>query len=75
MKTTEGKKLLAELMGLHAACGQTDKKLRGAAEKIHEHHVKRAATIGAKIAPMGRDDDLEEDYLDSVLEKGIASRY
>ena len=75
MKTTKAKALLAELMGLHAACEHTDRKLKGAAEKIHEHHTKRSEAIGAKITAPGRDDDLEEDYLDSVWEKGMAGRY
>jgi hypothetical protein len=66
--------MYAQLAALHTASLKVDDKLKEAAAGIHKHHSIRAKMIGEK-AGLHRDDDLNDDYLDSTHEAGIASRY
>lgn len=76
MSTERAKRLMAELLGLHAATRRTDAKLSGAAERMHQHHDARASVLRERIRTPGtRDDDLEREYLDSISEADTARRY
>lgn len=76
MDATTGKRLMIELLALHAATKRSDEAIARAAAKIHDHHARRVEFLAPRVGGLGsRDDDLVEDYLDSLIERDIAARY
>lgn len=74
-KKGAAQKLWAELWGAYLTALKVDEAIREAARRLEEHHGKRLEAIAPLIpAPGVRDDDLEEEYLDSLWERYIARK-
>lgn len=70
------RRLLAELVGLHHTGRCVDEAHKQAARRIEQHHATRAEALRKHIRTAGtRDDDLEQEYLDSVREAATARQY
>lgn len=76
MEKRKAKKTWAALRGAYATALRVDEAIREAARRLEAHHQARLEALTPLIpAPGTREDDLEEEYLESLFQRYIARVY